>query len=146
LGDDLVLLPIPKLGDKAATGMGSWNWGITSQSKHPEAAWKFLEYLIEPEQILRMTNANGAVPARKSALAMSELFGVDGSLGIFVEQLEGGVGVTRPETPAYPTITTAFAEAVQNIVSGADVKTELDKAVQKIDQDIEDNRGYPITN
>ncbi len=146
LGDDLVLLPMPKFGDKAATGMGSWNWGITSQSKHPEAAWKFLEYLIEPEQILRMTNANGAVPARKSALAMSELFGLNGSLGIFVEQLEGGVGVTRPETPAYPTITTAFAEAVQNIVSGADVKTELDKAVQKIDQDIEDNRGYPITN
>ncbi len=146
LGDDLVLLPMPKFGDKAATGMGSWNWGITSQSKHPEAAWKFLEYLIEPEQILRMTNANGAVPARKSALAMSELFGLNGSLGIFVEQLEGGVGVTRPETPAYPTITTAFAEAVQNIVNGADVKTELDKAVQKIDQDIEDNRGYPLTN
>lgn len=146
LADDLVLLPIPKFGDKAATGMGSWNWGITSQSKNPEAAWKFLEYLIEPEQILRMTNANGAVPARKSALAMSELFGLNGSLRIFVEQLEGGVGVTRPETPAYPTITTAFAEAVQNIVSGADVKTELDKAVQKIDQDIEDNRGYPLTN
>jgi multiple sugar transport system substrate-binding protein len=77
---------------------------------------------------------------------MSELFGLNGQLRIFVEQLEGGVGVTRPETPAYPTITTAFAEAVQNIVSGADVKTELDKAVQKIDQDIEDNQGYPLTN
>jgi len=146
LGDDLVLLPMPKFGDKAVTGMGSWNWGITSQSKNPDAAWKFLEYLIEPEQILRMTNANGAVPARKSALAMSDLFGTGGPLSIFVEQLDGGVAVPRPETPAYPTITTAFAEAVQNIVSGADVKTELDKAVQKIDQDIKDNRGYPITN
>lgn len=145
LGEDLVLLPMPKLGEKAVTGMGSWNWGITSQSEHPDAAWKFLEYLIEPEQILRMTNANGAVPARKSALAMSDLFGMGGPLSIFVEQLEGGVAVTRPETPAYPTITTAFAEAVQNIVNGADVKTELDKAVQRIDQDIEDNRGYPIT-
>ncbi|HER25067.1 MAG TPA: sugar ABC transporter substrate-binding protein [Candidatus Atribacteria bacterium] len=146
LGDDLVLIPVPKLGDRAATGVGSWNWGITSQAKNPDAAWKFLEYLIEPEQILRMTNANGAVPARKSALAMSELFGINGPLRIFVEQLDRGVGITRPETPAYPTITTAFAEAVQNIVNGADVKTELDKAVQKIDQDIKDNRGYPITN
>ena len=136
---------MPKLGARAVTGMGSWNWGITSQSEHPDAAWKFLEYLIEPEQILRMTNANGAVPARKSALAMSDLFGTGGPLSIFVEQLDGGGAVTRPETPAYPTITTAFAEAVQNIVNGADVKTELDKAVQKIDQDIEDNRGYPIT-
>ena len=145
LGEDLILLPMPKLGEKAVTGMGSWNWGITSQSEHPEAAWKFLEYLIEPEQILRMTNANGAVPARKSALAMSDLFGTGGPLSIFVGQLNSDVAVTRPETPAYPTITSAFAEALQNIVNGADVKMELDKAVQKIDQDIEDNRGYPIT-
>ena len=146
LSDNLVLLPMPKFGDKAVTGMGSWCWGITSQSKHPDAAWKFLEYLINSEQILHMTNANGAVPARKSALANSELYGPNGPLRVFTEQLEGGVAVTRPETPAYPTISSAFAEAVQNIVNGADVKTELDKAVQKIDQDIEDNRGYPITN
>jgi multiple sugar transport system substrate-binding protein len=51
----------------------------------------------------------------------------------------------RPITPAYPTITEAFAEAVQNIVTGADVKAELDKAVETIDQDIEDNQGYPIS-
>ncbi|MBC7249178.1 MAG: sugar ABC transporter substrate-binding protein [Anaerolineae bacterium] len=144
LGDDLVLIPMPKFGDKAVTGMGSWNWGITTQSKHPEAAWKFLEYLIDPDQILRMTNANGAVPARKSALAKSDLYGEGGPLNIFVQQLEGGVAVPRPITPAYPTITEAFAEAVQNIVTGADVQTELDKAVEKIDQDIADNQGYPI--
>jgi len=144
LGDDLVLLPMPKWPKRPATGMGSWCWGITSQSKHPEAAWKFLEYLIDPDQILRMTNANGAVPARKSALAKSELYGEGGPLNIFVQQLDGGVAIPRPITPAYPTITEAFAEAVQNIVTGADVKAELDKAVQKIDQDIKDNQGYPI--
>jgi multiple sugar transport system substrate-binding protein len=125
------------------TGMGSWNWGITSQSEHPEAAWKFLEYLIDPDQILRMTDANGAVPARKSALARSELYGPGKPLEIFKEQLEQGVALERPVTPAYPTITESFAEAIQNIVTGADVKTELDKAVKKIDQDIEDNQGYP---
>jgi multiple sugar transport system substrate-binding protein len=31
LGDNLVLLPMPVLGERAATGMGSWNWGITTQ-------------------------------------------------------------------------------------------------------------------
>jgi multiple sugar transport system substrate-binding protein len=144
LGDDAILLPMPKFGDKAVTGMGSWNWGITSQSEHPEAAWKFLEYLVDPDQILRMTDANGAVPARKSALAKSDLFGEGGRLNVFVQQLEGGVAVPRPITPAYPTITESFAEAVQNIVTGADVKGELDKAVEKIDQDIEDSQGYPV--
>jgi len=145
LGDDLILLPAPQLGDKAATGTGSWCWGITSQSEHPDAAWKFLEYLMQPDQILRMTNANGAVPARISAFEQSELYSEDGPLRIFVEQLQSDVGVARPMTPAYPTITNAFAQAVQNIINGADVQSELDKAVQKIDQDIEDNQGYPVT-
>ncbi len=143
LGDNVVLIPVPKFGDKAVTGMGSWNWGITSSCEDPEAAWKFLEYLVEPEQILRMTDANGAVPARKSAIAQSELYAEGGPLNIFVQQLEGGVALERPVTPAYPVITSAFSDAVQNIVAGADVKGELDKAVEKIDQDIEDNQGYP---
>jgi multiple sugar transport system substrate-binding protein len=144
LGDDLVLLPMPKFGDKAVTGMGSWNWGLTSSCPNPDAAWTFLEFLLAPEEILRTTNANGAVPARKSAIANSELYAEGGPLNIFVQQLEGGVALPRPITPGYPVITQAFAEAVQNIISGADVKAELDKAVEKIDQDIEDNQGYPM--
>lgn len=144
LGDDLVLLPMPIFGDAAATGMGSWNWGLTNTCENPDAAWKFLEYLVDPDQILRMTNANGAVPARKSAIDKSELFGVGGPLNVFVQQLEGGVAIERPVTPAYPVITSAFDTAVLNIVSGADVQSELDAAVATIDQDIADNDGYPL--
>jgi multiple sugar transport system substrate-binding protein len=144
LGDDLVLLPMPKFGERIVTGMGSWNWGLTSSCPNPDAAWKVLEYLISPDEILRMTDANGAVPARKSAAAKSELYAEGGPLNLFVQQLEGGCCVTRPVTPAYPVITQSFAEATQNIISGADVKAELDKAVKKIDQDIEDNQGYPM--
>jgi len=144
LGDDLVLLPMPKFGKKAVTGMGSWNWGLTTSCPNPDAAWKFLDFIVSADEILHMTNANGAVPSRKSAIAKSKLYSEGGPLNIFVQQLESGVAVPRPVTPAYPVITQAYAEAVQNIVSGADVKTELDKAVKKIDQDIEDNQGYPM--
>jgi multiple sugar transport system substrate-binding protein len=144
LGDDLVLLPMPNFPGGQATGMGSWNWGITSVCENPDAAWTFLEYLIQPDQILRMTNANGAVPARQSAIEQSEPYAEGGPLNIFVQQLQGGVAVPRPVTPAYPAITSAFSDAIQNIVAGADVKAELDKAVEKIDQDIEDNQGYPV--
>ena len=90
-----------------------------------------------------MTNANGAVPARKSAIAQSTLYAEGGPLNLFVQQLQGGVALERPVTPAYPVITSAFAEAIQNIVTGADVQGELDKAVEEIDLDIEDNQGYP---
>ena len=143
LGDNLLVLPAPNLGKGAKTGMGSWNWGITSSCKTPDAAWKVLNFILSPNEIARMTNANGAVPARKSAIAQSKLYAPNGPLRVFVQQLQMGIAEPRPITPAYPTITSAFAEAVVNIAAGSDVKEELDKAVQKIDQDIKDNQGYP---
>lgn len=142
LGDNLVLIPMPIWPNQQATGMGSWNWGITSSCENPDAAWQFLAYLIQPDQIVRMTNANGAVPARTSAIEESELYGPDGPLNIFVQQLEE-YAIPRPKTPAYPTITSEFATAVNDIVSGANVQEMLDEAVEAIDQDIADNQGYP---
>lgn len=142
LGDDLVLIPMPIWPVQRAAGMGSWNWGITTSCENPDAAWQFLEYLIQPDQIVRMTNANGAVPARFSAIEQSELYAPDGPLNLFVQQLES-YAIPRPVTPAYPTITSEFATAVDDIVSGADVQETLDDAVRAIDQDIADNQGYP---
>ena len=144
LGDNLLVLPAPNLGKGARTGMGSWNWGITSSCKTPDAAWKVLNFLLSPNEIIRMTKANGAVPARKSAIAQSTLYAADGPLHVFVQQLQMGIAEPRPITPAYPTITSAFAQAVVDIAAGGKVKQELNRAVQTIDQDIKDNEGYPI--
>jgi multiple sugar transport system substrate-binding protein len=143
LRDNLLVLPAPNLGKGAKTGMGSWNWGITSSCKTPDAAWKVLNFILSPNGIARMANANGAVPARKSVIAHSKLYAPNGPLYVFVQQLQMGIAEPRPITPAYPTITSAFAVAVANIAAGANVKEELDKAVQEIDQDIQDNQGYP---
>ncbi|MGZ6367796.1 MAG: ABC transporter substrate-binding protein [Ktedonobacteraceae bacterium] len=143
LGDNLLVLPAPNLGKGAKTGMGSWNWGITSSCKTPDEAWQVLNFIMSPSEIARMTNANGAVPARKSVIDRSQLYAPNGPLHVFALQLLGGMAEPRPITPAYPTITSAFSEAVVNIVAGFNVKKELDKAVQKIDQDLQDNQGYP---
>jgi len=143
LDDNLLVLPAPNLGKGAKTGMGSWNWGITSSCKTPDAAWQVLNFILSPHEIAQMTNANGAVPARKSVIAQSQLYASNGPLHVFALQLLGGIAEPRPITPAYPTITSAFSNAVVNIVAGFDVKTELDKAAQKINQDIQDNSGYP---
>jgi multiple sugar transport system substrate-binding protein len=144
LGQDLILLPMPDFGHGPKTGMGSWSWGITSNCQDPAGAWTFIEYLLSPEEILRMTDANGAVPARQSALAQSSLYGETGPLHLFVQQLNSDRAVPRPITPAYATISTAFAEAVENIINGANVQMELTQAAQKIDQDIKEHQGYSI--
>jgi multiple sugar transport system substrate-binding protein len=146
LGSNLLALPAPNLGHGAKTGMGSWNFGITSSCKNPDQAWTLLNFLLSDQQIAAMTTANGAVPARKSALAQSSLYASNGPLHVFVQQLEGGVAVPRPITPAYPAITTAFQTAVANIVDGANVQAALNTATQQINQNIQDHNGYPLPN
>ncbi len=142
LGEDLLVLPLPDFGEGSRTGQGSWTWGITRHAHHPEAAMRFLEFLLEPGEVLRMTEANGAVPARRAAIEQSGGFAEDGPLRLFVEQLETSA-VPRPRTPAYPVITSVFESGFQDIRDGAEVKEVLDRMVRVIDQDIEDNRGYP---
>lgn len=143
LGNDLVLLPLPDFGYGLKTGMGSWAWSITSSCPDPAGAWAFLSHLMSAEEILRVTNANGAVPARRSALERSALYGPGRPLQVFAQQLFSGSGVARPATPGYGVISKAYANAVWAIITGADVQTELTRAAQIVDQDITANQGYP---
>ncbi len=146
VGKDLVVLPLPNFGTGSKTAQGSWNWGITTNCKGQDcqrSAMRFLEFLLRPKEVLAMANANGAVPGTKQAIAQSKLYAPGGPLRLFASQLLAGETVPRPQTPAYPVITSAFQEAFANTRNGLDVKTALDKAVTTIDLDIQDNQGYP---
>lgn len=142
LGDDLILLPLPDFGHGVKTGMGSWSWGITSTCTEPEGAWAFLSFMMSEQSILNMTNANGALPARKSVLIGSPLFN-EGPLKVFAQQLISGKGVPRPAMPGYGVITNSFSRAVSDIIAGGDVQTALSLAADSIDADIARNQGYP---
>jgi multiple sugar transport system substrate-binding protein len=144
LGEDLVVLPMPDFGHGSKTTPGSWSWSITSNCKDPDGAWAFIQHMLTPKEIKRMTDANGAVPARQSVLKQSDLYSESGPLRLYVQQLESERAVPRPITPAYAVISKAFAEAVGNIINGADVKSELSRAAEEIDRDIRLHKGYPI--
>jgi multiple sugar transport system substrate-binding protein len=143
LGPDLVLLPLPDFGYGIKTGMGSWSWGISSTCRDAAGAWAFLDHLMSAREIMRITKANGAVPARQSVVASSALYGDAGPLRIFAQQLNAGLGVPRPATPGYSTISRSFAGAVSEIITGKDVQTTLSEAARSIDANIAGNRGYP---
>lgn len=143
LGNDLLLIPMPNFGGKQATGMGGWNFGISSDCKTPDAAAKVLLHLVSTNEVLLLSNAAGGVPSRKSAIAKSKNFGPGGALSLYVRQLNSSAAIPRPATPAYPAITRVFAEAAGNIAAGGNVQAELDRAAKAIDQDIADNNGYP---
>lgn len=144
LGEDLVVLPMPDFGAGPVTTMGNWSWSISSNCQDPAGAWKFIEFLLSPEEMLRMTNESGGPPSRRSVLAQSKLYSETGPLYLVWQQLDSDRIVPRPITPAYATISRVFAEAADNIIHGADVKTELSRAARKIDQDIKAHHGYSI--
>jgi multiple sugar transport system substrate-binding protein len=141
-GDDLVLLPLPDFGAGTVSGQGSWQWAVNASSD-ADAAWSFIEFTLQPEQVEQMSEANGALPSRSSVASETEKFGDGGPAEVFRVQLEEGFTRPRPPHPAYPTISSAFNQAIQNIIDGQDVQTALDEAVATIDADIEANEGYP---
>jgi len=142
-GEDLVLLPLPDFGDGSRTGQGSWSWGITKHCSKPAVAAQFIDFLLQDRQVLEMTRANGAVPATHSAIKKSERYAADGPLRIYVTQLTEGFAVPRPRTPAYPVMTSIYQNAFNDIIDGADAQRALQRAADKITQDIRDNQGYP---
>jgi len=142
LGDDLLLLPLPNLGEGSRTGEGSWQWVISSASAHPQAVARFLAFLLRPAEVAAMAAANGAVPGRVAAVERSPLYREGGPLRLLVAQLTGGFAVPRPATPAYPVITSTFQRAVETIRDGGDPATALHRAAVEIDRDIDDNQGY----
>ena len=142
LGDDLVVLPLPDFGEGTRSGQGSWQWAVGADAD-ADAAWEFIAFTLEPEQMERMSEASGAIPSRQSVAEGTERFGPGGDLELFRVQLEDGWTVPRPPHPAYPTISSAFNQAIQTIIDGGDVAGALDTAAAEIDADIEANEGYP---
>lgn len=56
------------------------------------------------------------------------------------------IALVRPVHPDYPVISASFGQAVQNILQGAAVASELQNAARAIDDNIADNAGYPPFN
>jgi multiple sugar transport system substrate-binding protein len=141
---DVAIVPLPDFGTGPVTGMGSWQWGMPSGDADGDAVWAFLEYLLRPEQVVRMSEANGAIPGTERAVKRSPSYDEDGAERLFIEQVRSGVARPRPQTPAYPSVTVAFSHAVADVVfSGAPAQKTLDEAVAAIDQDLAAHDGYP---
>ncbi len=143
LGEDLVVMPLPDFGQGVKTGQGSWNWGVSRSSTAKGEAAQFLNFLLQPDQVLRMSEANGAIPGTRAALARSTLYS-GGPLSLFAAQLEKTCGngridrtcvaVPRPVTVDYPVVTAAFQQAFRAVVAGGDVATALRRAAATIEK------------
>lgn len=152
VGSDLLVLPLPNMGNGAKAGAGSWTWGIGASSKSGKAAGAFIDYLLNDDNVKAMTSANGAPPATKTAFQGASLYQSGGALALWGNQLANAcpasnisgscIAVYRPVTPGYTTITAKFSSALAAIWGGADPKAELTNAAKAIDSNFADNNGY----
>lgn len=146
LKDDLVLIPAPRFcGNKQVSPNGGWSYAIPKVSPNKAEAGAFIDFAMSSKQVALYSDTTGYVPARKSAIRLSKLYGKGGEGAIMAEQ-SAKIALVRPVHPAYPVISKSFGDAVLNILNGASIKSELDKAAKSIDQDIQSNKGYPPFN
>ncbi len=146
LGDDLVLIPAPNFcGTGSVSPNGGWSYAIPAVSENKDVAGEFIKFVMSTEQVAKYADVTGYVPARQSAIELSELYGEAGAGELMAEQ-STTIALVRPVHPAYPVISASFGQAVQNILQGADVASELQNAARAIDDNIADNAGYPPFN
>lgn len=64
-------------------------WTITTQAKHPDEAWRFLEFLMEPENLVAYNATMGFLPPRES-MEHHPYIADDWTAKIFMEALVDG--------------------------------------------------------
>lgn len=142
LGDNLVLIPAPRFGARSFAPNGGWGWAVPATAQRTEDISKFLNFVLSKEQVAAWSNITGYIPARADAADLTKLYGKDGKARLLAVQAQE-IAVVRPVHPAYPVISSSFGKALTSIFEGADAQKALDKAAATIDEDIEDNNGYP---
>ncbi len=66
----------PMLSSTGKTGgscLGGWGWGIAKTSKHPEQAWKAIQYLTSEETQRKFIIQTGLIPSYKSLFTNKEI-------------------------------------------------------------------------
>lgn len=152
LGEDLLLLPLPDMGRGTRSSQGSWAWALSSGGAHPDEAARVLQHLVSDASIGATTTANGAIPGTWTALQQDGRYSTGKPLAPFADALsltcgdsadaEGCVSVSRPRTPGYPTLSYAFARAVDAVLHGEDPQQALTRAATAVDLDVRANDGY----
>ena len=141
LGDDTLFLPAPDFGKGPTIGAGSWQFGISATSKHPDGASAFIKHLTQDKYITAFSDTLGLVPTTAEAAASSKLYKKGGDMEVFFG-LSKAQALVRPISPGYVVAAKVFEKALADIANGADVVDSLDAAVDEIDADIKKNSGY----
>lgn len=126
-----------KAGGKKTSPSGSWALGVTSDSKNAKEAVEALKFLTNKESSVGLAKAISMPASRKSAYDSLPEYN-DLPMRVIKDQVTQ-ISNARPRTPVYPVLTQKFAEALNDIMMGADVKKALDNVAKTVDEEYKKN-------
>lgn len=132
-GLDFGMMPYP-ISKEAKSPSGSMAYAVTTQTKHPEEAAKFMLWMTDKESTMRLSEVTGMPPTRESAF--KEMTHYDELPYSVMKDQVINSAQARPQTPAYPVLTQMFAEAFHAAALGEDVQTTLDNFVPRINKEL----------
>jgi multiple sugar transport system substrate-binding protein len=124
-------MPGPTGAESAVSLAGGASLVLFRASRHPDAAWKLIEYLASPEAQLRFHELTGNLPAREEAWDDSEL-ATDRHARAFREQLERVVPL--PMVPEIEDIVKRVQEYAEQAARGA---MTTDEALAALDAHVD---------
>jgi multiple sugar transport system substrate-binding protein len=124
-------LPSPDEHWPGVSLAGGASLAISRTSPHPQAAWRLIEYLSEPEQQLRFNRLTGDLPARKSAWRLGRL-GEDRHAQAFWVQLQHLR--PTPKIPEWERIAHKIAEYSEAVIRS---DATPDEALAELDRDVD---------
>lgn len=125
---------LPEGPDKRATVVAGEYLSIFKQTEHPDEAWTFLKWMIQPETQAFWTMESGYLPVRASVMENPDLqqyLATHEGHRAFVEQMEFALA-QRPMDFHTVEIQRLIAEAIeQALVGGQDPATVLNAAAKR---------------
>jgi multiple sugar transport system substrate-binding protein len=127
----LVLLPTLEKGGTRSSALGGYDWGIMSTTKHPDEAFKVLEFFVQQDPRL-VVEFGRVAPRTNVAIPETGIVAKDAALKTFQEQLN--TAQPRGPDPQWQKISKAIYDAIQSALTGqTSAKDALDQAQATID-------------
>jgi multiple sugar transport system substrate-binding protein len=111
--------PLPD-GKIAVPVLVGWNYGIFAKdAERQKAAWKFVAFMTNKENLGLLNEIQGQLPVRKSVWDARPYFSTDPLMRQFKAIFDTGGMRPRPAVPIYPAISAALSQQMGLVLTGA---------------------------
>ncbi|WP_145625387.1 MULTISPECIES: ABC transporter substrate-binding protein [Bacillus] len=130
--------PVSPKTKKLVSPSGSWQYAMTQTSENKEWSAKLVDWMTNKESNLELSRSIAALPVRYSSeKVLAKEFSDE--MNVFLQQLKE-TGHARPVTPAYPQVTRAFQQAIDDISffdQHQDIQSVLDTRAKEMQSAID---------